>query len=103
MGLLNGTMSLRYYRVEGDLPKDYREEFLAQMKKFGFRELVAEKEYSIGWVRPENFLDVDFREDNVFQNQYLTATLRIDQKKIDARLFKALFDKEHEKLKKETN
>src|SRR4051794_3119478 len=39
MGLLNGTMSLRYYRVEGDLPKDYREDFLAQMKKFGFREL----------------------------------------------------------------
>ena len=103
MGLLNGTMSLRYYRVEGELPKEYREDFLAQMKKFAFRELVADKEYSLGWVRPENFLDVDFREDNVFQNQYLTATLRIDQKKIDARMFRALFDKEHDKLKKETN
>ena len=103
MGLLNGTMSLRYYRVEGDLPKSYREEFLAQMKKFAFRELAAEKELSIGWVRPENFLDVDFREENLFQNQYLTCTLRIDSKKIDGKLFRALFDREHEKLKKETN
>lgn len=103
MGLLNGTMSLRYYRVEGDLPKEHREEFVAQAKRFAFRELAPEKEYSIGWVQPENFLDVDFRDDTLFRNQYLACTLRIDQKKVDARLFRALFDREHEKLKKETN
>lgn len=103
MGLLNGTMSIRLYKVEGDLPKKWQDEFIDEIRKNKFKELAPEKDFGVGWVRPENFLDTDFDESKVVHNQYLTVTVRADKKAIDGRLFRALFERELEKFKKETN
>jgi hypothetical protein len=103
VGLLQGTMTIRFYRVDGELPKKYRDEFLEQIKRFSFRELAPEKEFGAGWVSPANLLDVDFDDSKVFQNQYLTLALRADKKQVNARLFRALLQKELEKFKKQTN
>src|SRR5690242_12993965 len=96
-------MTIRFYRVDGELPKKYRDEFLEQIKRFSFRELAPEKEFGAGWVSPANLLDVDFDDSKVFQNQYLTLALRADKKQVNARLFRALLQKELEKFKKQTN
>lgn len=103
MGLLQGTMSIRMYRVEGELPKKYREEFLEEIQRNAFRELGPEKEFGVGWVSPANFLDTDFEDGKVFQNQYLTTAMRVDKKAVNARLFRALFERELEKFKAESN
>lgn len=103
MGLLQGTMTLRFYRVDGDVPKKYREEYLEDLKRYAFRELGPEKEFGIGWVSAENFLDTDFFDQKVFHNQYLTLAMRVDKKQVNARLFKALLQQELEKFKKEGN
>ena len=103
MGLLQGPMTIRFYRVEGDVPKKYREDFLEEIKSNGFRELSETKEFGLGWVSAENFLDTDFEDQKVFANQYLTLALRVDKKAVDARLFKALLAREIDKAKKAGN
>lgn len=103
MGLLQGSMTLRFYRIDGDVPKKYQEEFLEDLKRYAFRELGPDKEFGMGWVSPENFLDTSFREDKVFHNQYLTLSLRADKKQVNSRLFRALLEQELEKFRKEGN
>ncbi len=93
---------MRLYKIEGDLPKKYRDEFLEEIRKNAFRELGPEKEFGAGWVTPENFLDTSFEDQNVFRNQYLTLSLRVDKKQVNARLFRALLEQELEKFKKQS-
>jgi len=103
VGLLQGSMTLRFYRIDGDVPKKYQEEYLEDTKRNSFRELGPEKEFGIGWVSPENFLDTSFREDKVFHNQYVTLTMRADKRAVNSRYFRALLEQEIEKAKKEGN
>ena len=103
MGLLQGSMTVRFYRVDGDVPKKYREDFLDELQRDAFRELGPEKEFGLGWVSPANFLDTKFDDDKVFHNQYLTLALRVDKKAVNARLFRALLEQEIERAKKEGN
>lgn len=103
MGLLQGSMTLRFYKIEGEVPKKYQEEYLDDLKRNAFRELGPEKEFGIGWVSPENFLDTHFKENKVFHNQYVTVTMRADKKQVNARFFRALLEQEIEKAKKEGN
>ncbi len=102
MGLLQGPMSLRFYRVDGELPRKSPERVLEPIRRHAFRELGPEKETGMGWVSPANLLDTDFDEQKVFSNQYLTLSLRVDKKQIDARLFRARLEKEMEAVQKKT-
>lgn len=103
VGLLQGSMTLRFYRVEGEVPETYREDFLDELTRNAFRELGPEREFGVGWVSPENFLDTGFDDGKIYHNQYLTLALRADRKAVDARLFRALFDRELARFRKEAN
>lgn len=96
MGLFKGAMTVRRYRVIGDVPEDFRDRYRDALQSNAFRPpLNAMHEGEIvGWTRTQNLLDTDFADLNRWLfNHYLVASLRIDKKVLPAALFKAHLQK----------
>jgi len=96
MGVFNGTMTVRRYLVEGEVPEDFRDRFTESLEQFAFRE---PRQWEVGeavhgWCLIHNLLDTDFtRMDKWLYNHYVTAALRIDKKALPAKYFKAHLEK----------
>ncbi len=106
MGLLNGAMTVRRFRVVGDLPAGWRETYRDRLNEFAFREptQAAGKEEYEGWVQVHNLLDTSFDDHNRWlYNNYAVFSLRVDKKSLPAKLFKATVEKECEKWCQEHN
>lgn len=91
MGALEGSLTYRTFFVDGEPPKNFRDDYLERIKRLAFRELSPELEddRSIGWVCIEHPLDVDFQRAKVFFNEYLCLGLRIDRWSIPSLVLKA--------------
>ncbi|MDX9719741.1 MAG: hypothetical protein RBU37_03275 [Myxococcota bacterium] len=88
MGALEGSLSYRQYFVDGEL--NDHDALLERIRHHSFSSLnLEDEEPKWGWVCAANPLDVDFRRDNVFFNQYVVLALRQDRWRLPAALLKA--------------
>jgi recombination associated protein RdgC len=96
MGVLTGGMTVRRFRVAGDVPDGWREIYRDRLNKLAFREPTGGmgKEEVEGWVQVHNLLDTSFDDHNRWlYNQYAVFALRVDKKSLPAKLFKATVQK----------
>ena len=96
MGLFKGALTIRRYRVMGEVPEDFRERYRDSIQTNAFHEpLSATHEgETMGWVRIQNLLDTDFTDMNRWlYNHYLVAAMRVDKKVLPAKLFNATLEK----------
>lgn len=96
MGILKGALTVRRFSVIGDLPSDWRDSFREQLERYAFTEPPQGmgKEEVEGWVLAHNLLDADFSNFNRWlYNEYLLLQLRVDKKRLPAKLFAATLDK----------
>ena len=91
MGAFTGSMSYKLYFVQGELPPDWKEQYLERSTHRAFKELSAdnEEEETYGWVPIERPLEVVFPYTSVVYNDYLNLGLRRDKYSISTDRFKA--------------
>jgi DNA recombination-dependent growth factor C len=100
MGILSGALTVRRFRVSGDVPEGFREAYRDQLNAYAFREPPNEqgKQEVEGWAQVHNLLDTDFGDDNRWLYEpYALFSLRIDKKVLPARRLRATVDKECER------
>lgn len=96
MAIMKGAMTTRRFRVEGDIPEDFREFFRKHLRDNAFREPAVPqgKEEVAGWVELPNLLDTSFHDFNTWlHNDYVVFALRVDKKTLPARLVRATLEK----------
>ena len=96
MGVFSGALSLRRYRVAGDVPDDFRTRYADALQSNAFHppQSAQHKAEVLGWCEVHNLLDVTFDvSERWLYNQYLVAALRVDKKTVPAKLFRAHLDK----------
>ncbi len=96
MGILKGGLSVRRYRVIGELPESHTDLFIDALNTNQFREPQSptHKGEASGWCQVHNLLDVDFSDVNLWlYNQYALFALRVDKKVVPAKLLRAHLEK----------
>ena len=94
MPLLSGAMGCRRYRVlNPPVPLD-RDALLEALREHAFRQppSAARGGENLGWVNLKNLCITDFDHESCLLNQYFCWSLRIDNKRIPAKLLKALLE-----------
>lgn len=91
MGALNGSISFTRFYVEGDLPANFRDDFVDRINTRIFAPIAPEDEDTerMGWCSIEHPLDLDLDAYKVFYNEYLNIGLRIDKWRIPSPILKA--------------
>lgn len=96
MAILSGSMTVRRYRVAGQVPDDFRAAYTEALTDHAWRE---PREWStgieaVGWCQVHNLLDTEFTDLNQWlYNEYLVVAMRVDKKSLPAKLLKAHLDK----------
>lgn len=106
MGILKGALSVRRYRVDGEVPDGFRERYVEALESNQFREALsaAHKEERVGWCQIHNLLDTSFGDLNRWlYNHYAVFAMRVDKKQLPAKYFKAHLEKKIEAWCKENN
>lgn len=100
MGALKGSISYAKFYVRGELPDDFRDAFVENIRLRAFRPLVAEEEDEsrVGWCSIEHPFDLDLDHNKIYFNSYLNLGLRIDRWAIPKPLFKAHFEEAEREL-----
>lgn len=96
MGILSGAMTVARFRVVGELPEGWREQYRDRLNEFAFQEPPkgTGKEEVEGWVQVHNLLDNEFNDYNRWlYNDVALFALRVDKKRLPAKLFRATLDK----------
>jgi recombination associated protein RdgC len=96
MGVVSGPMTVARFRVVGELPSGWRETFRDNLETYSFREPPQGmgKEEVEGWVQVHNLLDTDFSDFNRWlYDQVILLALRVDKKRLPAKLFRATLEK----------
>ena len=96
MGILRGALSVRRYRVDGQVPEDFTAGYVDALEANAFREVLSpgHKEERMGWAQVHNLLDTAFTDTNKWlYNHYAVFALRVDKKVLPAKYFKAHLDK----------
>ncbi len=96
MGILSGALTVRRFRVLGEVPEGFRERYRERLNDYAFRTPPTEvgKEELEGWVQVQNLLDTDFDDLNTWLfDPYAVFALRVDKKVLPAKLLKAHVDK----------
>ncbi|MEL6347706.1 MAG: recombination-associated protein RdgC [Myxococcota bacterium] len=92
MGLFKGSLTVRRYRVLGEVPEDFRERYRENLEVNAFHEPMsaAHEGEVVGFTLIQNLLDTDFSDMNRWLfNHYLVAAMRIDKKVLPSKLFNA--------------
>ncbi len=91
MGAFTGSMSYKLFFVEGELPAQWKEQFLERIAQRAFEPVSPdeEDEESYGWVPIERPLELEFPYASVVYNDYLNLGFRRDKFSISTDLFKA--------------
>ena len=91
MGAFSGSMSYKLFFVQGELPAQWKEQFLERVTHRAFEPLTPddEDEESYGWVPLERPLEREFPYASVVYNDYLNLGFRRDKYSISTDLFKA--------------
>lgn len=96
MGVVSGAMTVARFRVSGEPPQGWRESYRDKLDEFAFQEPPQGlgKEEVEGWVQVHNLLDNEFSDYNRWlYNDVMLFALRVDKKRLPAKLFKATLDK----------
>ena len=102
MGLLKGTASFVRFTIEGELPENPLDYIAERIALFSFQDIDdTYDEYSIGWVSILNMFDSEFDYASHVAGDYVTLTLRIDERKVSPAILKKFVQKEEERVKKE--
>ncbi|MGB9690886.1 MAG: recombination-associated protein RdgC [Candidatus Sumerlaeaceae bacterium] len=91
MGLINGSVTYRKFRVADSLPKGFHEKLLMGLQRHAFREIDPKNnpEQSIGWVNPSDPFDADLTLDKVLVGDWLLLGMRWDRKTVPSLLLKS--------------
>lgn len=112
MGILSGALTVRRFKVEGDIPPNWRTAFQERLTEYAFNERAAAsadrgdtssgKAELEGWVQVHNLLDTEFDDPTRWlYNEYVVFALRVDKKSLPTRLFNATVAKKCEKWAKD--
>ena len=102
MGFVSGSASFVRFGVEGELPANTLEFLADRIASFSFRDIDdSMDEYSIGWVSVMNMFDAGFRYASYMNGDYVTLTMRIDERKVSPAILKKFVQKEEERIKLE--
>lgn len=104
MGILSGALTVRRFRVVGEVPDGFRDIYRERLQEYAFKERPVDqgKEEAQGWVLSHNLLDTDFDDFNRWlYNQYAVFSLRVDKKTLPSNLFRATVEKKCEAWCKE--
>ena len=102
MGFVSGSVSFVRFGVEGELPSNTLEFLADRIASFSFRDIDDSiDEYSIGWVSVMNMFDAGFRYASHMNGDYVTLSLRIDERKVSPAILKKFTQKEEERIKTE--
>jgi recombination associated protein RdgC len=98
MGVVSGAMTVARFRVVGELPEGWRDHYRERLNEFAFREPVGKagggREEVEGWVQVHNLLDNEFDDFNRWlYNDVILFALRVDKKRLPAKLFRATLEK----------
>ncbi len=88
------TCSLRRYRIEGALPPPGSDELHKRLTDHRFLPLSAREEKTYGWVTADNLLLTRFDDDTLLRGGQIALGLRIDRRRVNARLLRAQLDLE---------
>jgi hypothetical protein len=92
MGVLKGAITYAKFYVEGELPEDAHQKYLARIRTRTFKPLTPEDEgeAAVGWVPIERPFDdeISFRADGVLFGSYVNLGMRIDTWKFPSALIK---------------
>lgn len=97
------SQSFRRYRIHGRLPSAHSEEFLKAVTDRKFLPLTASEERTYGWTTVDNLLVTDFTTENITRGNWVALGLRIDKRRVNARLLRAHFELEVEARRKAAN
>lgn len=102
MGFISGSASFVRFSVEGELPENAWDFIAERVAAFSFQDIDdTYDEFSIGWVSVLNMFDADFAYASYANGDYVTLTLRMDERKVSPAILKKFCAKEEERLKKE--
>lgn len=112
MGILSGAMTVRKFRVVGELPENWRTIYRDRLDDYAFNENAAASEEHgdstsgkaelEGWVQIHNLLDTTFDDPTRWlYNNFAVFALRVDKKSLPAALFRATVAKRCENWCKE--
>jgi hypothetical protein len=102
MGFLNGSASFVRFSVEGDIPENFWDFAAERITAFSFKDIdETYDEFSVGWVSVQNMFDADFQFASYASGDYVTLSLRIDERKVAPAILKKFAQKEEERIKKE--
>jgi len=102
MGLLKGTASFVRFSVLGELPENTLDFIADRVIAFSFQDIDdTYDEYSIGWVSVLNMFDSQFQYASYAAGDYITLTMRIDERKVSPAILKKIVQKEEERVRQE--
>lgn len=102
MGFISGSASFVRFSVEGELPENAWDFIAERIAAFSYQDIdETYDEFSIGWVSVLNMFDADFAYASYANGDYVTLTLRMDERKVSPAILKKFCAKEEERLKKE--
>ena len=102
MGLLNGSASLTRFLVTGELPESFWEVAAQRIAALSFKDIDdTMDEYSIGWVSVADMFDNSFAYSSYAAGDYITLTMRVDERKVASSVLKKFVMKEEERIKRE--
>ena len=102
MGLMKGTAGFVRFSVEGDLPENIWDYIAERITAFSFKDIDdTYDEDSLGWVSISNMFDTEFDYASYAAGNYVTLSMRLDERKISAAIVKKFVAKEEERIKKE--
>lgn len=96
MGIVSGAMTVARFRVVGEPPAGWRDTYRDRLNEHAFRDPPQGqgKEEVEGWVQVHNLLDAEFDDFNRWlYNDVAWIALRVDKKRLPAKLFKATLEK----------
>ena len=98
MGLLSTSASITRYKVQGEISEPVIEAIAKALNKHSIKDIDNEDtEKIIGWTSFENPYRPDFEHPSINIGTYLVFSLRIDQKKVSAKIVKKHFSLEMSK------
>lgn len=88
------SFTARRFRIEGDLASINDPSFAKRLLDRKFAPLSPNEERSFGWVTADNCLDSRFAEGSVARGPAAVFSLRIDKRRVNSRLLRAMMDLE---------
>lgn len=84
VGLFSGSISYRRFTVVGELPDNYRNDYLDAVQARAHKEIEvsSDDERAVGWVVCGDLLDTNFTMEKLFIGDVLALTLRVDTLRI---------------------